>query len=616
MLFFYKNTFFAIVCTFLLPVFFAFGQTAVTSYEKLWHVIDADNTPNEQKLHYLDLYLEKAQQENNLLEEYQALKKKTYIVPFNEAVMILHKMHPVVQKLANDSITGNFYNRSTVLYYKQRYFKQALDYAIASEAFNEKINNLYNLNGVRIDIGNIYYHTRYYKKAEVYFTKAKKFYKINKDYNYHRSYIVALYSLGKTYLEQEETAALQSVIKESEKALPQLKPRDRQFENAYLNYLKGGMAFLQNQLPAARQFLEAALPEIKQNGDFTNEHVIYLYLGKILWAQNNKDEAVTYFNKIDSLFNEKKFLNYELRETYDYLAAYYKETGQTALQLKANENLNLLNQQFEKEQKSITDRLHNELETKKIETERSQLQKKLNSNKRTYTLWLVVAGVVLLVLTAYSYRKNRDQKKLKQKFNELLDTVTEERFQEKNDILKPEALQQSIVELPGKAEESTAETATQTAVSLQKNNISSQKVNEQRLFRALEKFEQEKGFLKLIKAEDGSLRALKIEDLVEQFGTNRTTLSHFLNTHKGGFTTYIVKLRIKQMTIDLSANEELRKKSVQELSELYGFASLRSFNIQFKEQTGLTPSYFVKELELRMAEEKARLEAENKAEKE
>lgn len=604
------------VCTFLLPVYVAFGQTATTSYEKLWKMIDDDSTPNEQKLHYLDQYLEKAQQENNLLEEYQALKKKTYIVPFNEAVMILHKMHPVIQRLANDSITGNFYNRSTTLYYKNRYFKQALDYAIVSEAFNEKINNLYNLNSARIDIGNIYYHTKYYDKAVAYFTQAKDYYQNGKGYNHIQWYISCLYSLGKTYLEQEETAALLNVIKESEKAIPRLKPRDRQFENAYLNYLKGGLAFLQKELPAARQFLETALPEIKQNGDFTNEHVVYLYLGKILWEQNNKYEAVTYFNKIDSLFNEKKFLNYELRETYDYLAVYYKETGQTALQLQAVENLNLLNQQFEKEQKSITDRLHSELETKKIETERTQLQKKLNSNKRTYTFWLVIAGVVLLLLTVYSYRKNRDQKKLKQKFNELLDTATEEKHQQKNDVLGTEALQEPTVEVPRQPEESAAEITTQTEAAPQKNNISSQQVNEQRLFRALEKFEQEKGFLKLIKAEDGSLRALKIEDLVEQLATNRTTLSHFLNTHKGGFTTYIVKLRIKQMTIDLQANEELRKKSMQELSELYGFASLRSFNIQFKEQTGLTPSYFVKELELRMAEEKARLKAEDKAKKE
>lgn len=600
----------------MLPFYVAFGQTAITSYEKLREMIDADSTPNEQKLHYLDQYLEKARQENNLLEEYQALKEKTYIVPFNEAVMILHKMHPVIQRLANDSITGNFYNRSTTLYYKNRYFKQALDYAIVSEAFNEKINNLYNLNSARIDIGNIYYHTKYYDKAVAYFTQAKDYYQNGKGYNHIQWYISCLYSLGKTYLEQEDKAALQSVIKESEKAILQLKPRDRQFETAYLNYLKGGLAFLQKELPAAHRFLEAALPEIKQNGDFTNEHVVYLYLGKILWEQNNKQEAVTYFTKIDSLFHEKKFLNYELRETYDYLAAYYKETGQTALQLQANENLNLLSQQFEKEQKNITDRLHNELETKKIETERSQLQKKLNSNNTTYTFWLVVAGVVLLGFAVYTYRKNREQKQLKQKFNELLDTATEEKHQQKNDVLEPEVLQQPTVEVPEQPEELPAETTTQTEALPQKNTISSQQVNEQRLFRALEKFEQEKGFLKLIETEDGSLRALKIEDLAEQLATNRTTLSAFLNIHKGGFAAYLTKLRIKQITIDLQVNEELRKKSMQELSEQYGFTSLRSFNIQFKEQTGLTPSYFVKELELRDAEKKAHLKVEDKVKKE
>src|SRR5690606_2445596 len=556
------------------------------SYEKWWNVIDSDTTSNEQKLDYLDQYLQKAQQENNLLEEYEALKKKSYIVPFNEAVMILHEMHPVVQKLANDSITGNFYNRSTVLYYKQRYFKQALDYAIESEAFNKKINNLYNLNGVRIDIGNIYYHTRHYKKAESYFNKAKDFYKISKDYNYRRSYVVSLYSLGKTYLEQEKTAALQSVIIESEKALPQLRPRDRQFENAYLNYLKGGLAFLQKELPAAQQFFEAALPEIKQNGDFTNEHVVYLYLGKILLEQNNKQEAINYFDKIDSLFKEKKFLNYELRETYDYLANYYKETGQTALQLQAVENLNLLNKQFEKEQKNITDRLHHEFETKKIETERTQLQKKMNNNKVTYTFWLVTVGVILIGLTIYSYRKNREQKELKNKFNELLDTVEKEKKQQKSNFLEPKDIQQPAVDVRALSKKLATEPPTQTEITPQKNNISSQQINEKRLFRALERFEQEKSFLKLIKTEEGSMRALKIDDLVKQFATNRTTLSTFLNTYKGGFATYLAQLRVKQIIIDLTEEKELRKKSLQELSELYGFASMRSFNVQFKEQTG------------------------------
>ncbi|MDN3709716.1 hypothetical protein QW060_22480 [Myroides ceti] len=32
--------------------------------------------------------------------------------------------------------------------------------------------------------------------------------------------------------------------------------------------------------------------------------------------------------RIDQLFQKRNFLNYELRHAYDYLIAYYKETGQ------------------------------------------------------------------------------------------------------------------------------------------------------------------------------------------------------------------------------------------------------------------------------------------------
>ncbi len=603
MLFLNKNVFSLLLFTFLLSVFFSYGQTTTTSYEKLWDLIQTDTISNEQKLHYLDQYIQKAQQENNLMEQYQALQKKSYLVPFQEAVIILHKIHPVVHQLNNDSITGNFYNRSTVFYYKHRYFKQALDYAIASEVFNEKNKNLYNLYSVRIDIGNIYYHIRDYKKAESYFIKAKDFYKKNTDYNYRRSYIVALYSLGKTYLQQADISALEMVIKESEKAIPELNFKDQQLENAYLNYLRGGSALLQNQFLTAQQFLKEALPNIKQNGDFTNEHVVYLYLGKVLWLQNKKQEAIKYFEKINQLFQEKRFLNYELREALDYLAAYYKETGQVSLQLQAIEHINLLNQQFEKEQKDITDRLYHELETKKIETELTQLQNKLQTNKFRYTLLLIIAGILLLVLTVYSYRKNRKQKQLKEKFINLLATVEKEKKLSKNNVLELEAFQQTITKTLKRPEKSFKVATMQTKTTSEKNNISSQQINEQRIFKALEQFEQEKRFLNLVKTADGSMRALKIEDLATQLNTNRTTLSHFLNTHKGGFAAYLAQLRIKQITLDLTENKNLRKMNMQELPEIYGFASIRSFNMQFKEQTGLTPSYFVKELELRDMEQ-------------
>src|SRR5690606_40303206 len=93
----------------------------------------------------------------------------------------------------------DFINRRTVFYYDNRDFKNALYYAIESEAFNEEIDNLYNLNVVRITIGNIYHHTRHYAKAITYFTQAKDYYQTKKDYNHLRGYVNTLYNLSITY---------------------------------------------------------------------------------------------------------------------------------------------------------------------------------------------------------------------------------------------------------------------------------------------------------------------------------------------------------------------------------------------------------------------------------
>ncbi len=396
--------------------FSAFGQKTADSYKNLWEVIQNDAVSNEKKVQYLDIYYQKARNEKNLLEQYRALEKKSFIIPYADVVLLLHQMHPLVQKMDNDSIKGRFLNRSTVFYYKHRDFKNALYYAIESEVFNEEINNRYNLNAVRIDIGNIYLHTRYYAKAIDYFTQAKNFYKTQKDYNHLRSYIVSLYCLNKTYWQLQDIDKLNATILESEQAIKLLKPTHKQLETAYLEYTKGGLAFLQKDYATAQNFFTKALPVIQQNGDFTNEHVIYLYLGKILWEQNQKSEAMTYFTKIDLLFKEKHFLNYELREAYDYLITYYNATNQPQLQINATNSLMALNQQFEKEQQSITSILHQDLESKKLESQWQKLESK-------YHLWISVIGVILVLIAAYLFWKNYKKNKEKISKNNISQVI-------------------------------------------------------------------------------------------------------------------------------------------------------------------------------------------------
>lgn len=559
-----KLLLFGLLLTIFPLTFGAFGQSTADSYEKLWRAIQSDTLSQEKKLHFLETYYRKAQIEKNTLEEYRALEKKSFMVSFDEAVLLLKKMQPLVKQIANDSLNGDFLNTNVVLYYKNRHFEEALDYAIESESYNAKAKNLYNLNMVRVDIGNIYYHTRHYDRAVFYFTQAKDYYQTKRDYNHLRGYVGSLYSLCKAYWQLQDAIQLAATIKESEQAVVLLNPKHQLLETAYLDYVKGGLAFLQNNDSEATKYFEAALPIIKENGDFTNEHVIYLYLGKILWRQNKKDQAVTYLTKIDELFREKEFLNYELRETYEYLIAYYKEKKLPQQQLQATESLIALNNRFEKEQLSITKTLHTELDTKKLETERAALQQLLKSNKKTYRTWLMLAAVGLLFMAVLMYRQNKAQKKLKKKFDELLQNTPSEEVK---------------INVP----------KTDSATESSKPKSAAVKVTEQRLLQLLEQFESEKRYLEPV----------KLYELAEEFGTNRNTLSALINEHKGNFSTYVNKLRINQFVRDLTYQPDLRKMSLDELAIMYGFANAKTLSTQFKEETELTPNYFLKQLELR-----------------
>lgn len=566
--------------------FSAFGQTTADSYKNLWEVIQNDAVSNEKKVQYLDIYYQKARNEKNLLEQYRALEKKSFIIPYADAALLLHQMHPLVQKIANDSIKGRYLNRSAVFYYNNRDFKNALYYAIESEAFNEEINNRYNLNAVRIDIGNIYYYTRHYEKAVTYFTQAKNYYKTQKDYNHQRGYISSLYSLSRTYWQLQDIDKLNATILESEQAIKLLKPTHKQLETAYLEYTKGGLAFLQKDYATAQNFFTKALPAIQQNGDFTNEHVIYLYLGKILWEQNQKSEAMTYFTKIDLLFKEKHFLNYELREAYDYLITYYNATNQPQLQINATNSLMALNQQFEKEQQSITSILHQDLESKKLESQWQKLESK-------YHLWISVIGVILVLIAAYLFWKNKRPQTHKSApslqnnviyQSETTDTETIEISA--NNLVEDETV---VIDKNGTVTHTIANTeiATQTLETHQpKESTTVLSATDQRLFDELNSFEQEKGYL----------ASLTLDDLAEKLNTSRSTLSAFLNEHKKGFSTYINSLRIQQAVSDLKTDKELRKKTLNELAVIYGDLHPKTFASLFKVITGETPKKFVENL--------------------
>ena len=107
---------------------------------------------------------------------------------------------------------------------------------------------------------------------------------------------------------------------------------------------------------------------------------------------------------------------------------------------------------------------------------------------------------------------------------------------------------------------------------------------EQRILRDLQKaMEQEKVFLD---------PALSLQDLSKRLGTNRTSLSHIINTHLNqNFASLLNSYRIKEAVNLLSDPQHFNDK-MEAVGEMCGYSNRQVFHAAFKKEMGITPSHF------------------------
>jgi len=113
--------------------------------------------------------------------------------------------------------------------------------------------------------------------------------------------------------------------------------------------------------------------------------------------------------------------------------------------------------------------------------------------------------------------------------------------------------------------------------------------------------ETEIKLLKKLTAFESSDKFLKPEIslnyLASQFKTNATYLSHMINHHKSrNFNSYINSLRINYITYKLYNDKKYREYKVVYLAKECGYASSKVFVNAFKNEHGVTPSYFIDKL--------------------
>lgn len=109
-----------------------------------------------------------------------------------------------------------------------------------------------------------------------------------------------------------------------------------------------------------------------------------------------------------------------------------------------------------------------------------------------------------------------------------------------------------------------------------------------KILHSLKKFEEDKFYLK----ED-----ITVHELAECLNTNKTYLSKVINVVKNKpFNNYVNELRLVH-AIQLLKGGEYKKYTMKAISKEAGFKSKSTFNVAFKEYTGMTPSEFVKSIQ-------------------
>ena len=305
------------------------------SLAELLFTINSDLVNPEDKEVYIDYYLQKAKKEQVTTDIITGYSEKIYLYNSNYdlASSYADSLLTFSLQLKENQTIGNAYNKKRYIEYVHKNYKAALDNGLKAEAYLEKAQDDYTLNIVKSSIGAIYYHLEDYTKAKKTTTETVAYYKSHSNendenaYNNLRGYLNNLYSLSKTCFQLQQNDTVSILLKEGYTAIERLNTKDKLLETGYFNLINGMNQHRLKHYTRSDSLLNKALQPIQKNRDYANEHLIYLYWGKNTWETDRKEQAVSYFKNIETLYQEKGFINVELSEAFSYLITYYQEQG-------------------------------------------------------------------------------------------------------------------------------------------------------------------------------------------------------------------------------------------------------------------------------------------------
>lgn len=468
-------------------------------------------------------------------------------------------------------------NNSAIIFLNQGNFTQAQKNYVEEIKIAEEINDTISVATSYSNLAQIQFYLKNIPKAYEYLELALN---ICKKHNHK-------YGLGLVY---SNMANLEIAQKKYNKAEEYIKNAIKYFKeidnlmgvgNAYSIY--GNILFLQGNFKNAVEMKEKSISIFKSLNDRDYLATSYASLGQMYLREKFFDKALEYLLLAEKLFEEE---NYQIKlteitssiadayyEKKDFIKAIEYLKKEIALKDKnyKKEHLNNLAEQeviFEVDKKIA--------QIENLKKEKEQMGYELVKKEQIILYFIILFGIIVssLILLTYSYiKRNKAYRELLKKNVEFAERTISQNNLENELILFD--LEKEKVETQQQAPE------------IEKSRIISISTTRELIPKLLDLMENQKIYLD---------KQLTIDSLAEQLNTNRSYLSNIINDYFGkNFNNFINEYRVKEAIL-LFKNEKYQNHKLDHIATLCGFNNKTTFNTTFKKITGLTPSYFRKNI--------------------
>lgn len=495
---------------------------------------------------YLEAWLKKAKEKDNKQQMAQVYRILSYKAKTENRIKYADSMLLIASKTSDNLLIGTAYLTKGITYYNSRELRKALDNYLMADKYVSMTKDKDAIFMVKYTLAVTKYQIGFYDEAIALFNECLSYYSDQND----RAYLNTLHALSLCHNKAENYG---KASKLNALGIKEGRELEDTIMSPYFRNAEGINQLSKGNYTIGLNMLLKSLTYIKNKSDFPNEAITSYHIGKAYCKLNQKEKGVPYLNIVDKIFQDKKYIRRDIRETYELLIDYHQSKNDLNAVLKYVNTLLVVDRALTKDQYYLVPKVIKEYDTAKLLQVKEETERVLQSKNKSKSIIIVVLILIAMALILRHYTINKNYKN---KFKKLI--------AESNTIPNTEKT-----------------TRKETLLDIAPEVIEAVMLN-------MEKFEADKIFL------EKELTQVKLADILE---TNTRYIPKIV-LHATGKTTidYICDLKIDYIIDLLKKDRLIRNYSLQGLGEEAGFGSTQSFNRAFKSRTGLAPKYFISEL--------------------